>query len=38
MNWKRIAEYMNGESDQMPSDVIQVLDIILKSQVCKDVA
>ena len=38
LTWARLKQYIDGDTTEMPTDVIQVLDIILKAQVCKDVA
>ena len=33
LNFQRVKEYLEKETDQHPSDVMQVIDIILKSEV-----
>ena len=35
---EKVLDYINGDTDEKPTDVLQVVDIVLKSQICRDVA
>lgn len=38
LSWQKLSDYINGDTDQHPSDVLQVLDIILKSDIANESA
>ena len=38
MNWGKLTDYLSGAEDSYPSDVVQVMDIILKSNIAQQSA